>query len=1161
MNYRKKAMLMAGALLCLNLSIYSQSISLKMSNVSVKKAMTELQTKSGYSFVYIAGDVDTDRTVSINATQLKDAVAQILKGQNVSYEIQGKNIVIKKGSQQQVTSGKRKKVTGTVKDANGEPIIGATVVEKGTTNGTVTDFDGNYALELSENGTLAISYIGYKSQEFAASKIKQEVLVVTLKEDTEVMDEVVVVGFGTQKKVNLTGSVSVVSVKDIQERPVTNAVQALQGVVPGLQITQTNGSLEDKPSINVRGTTTIGQGSSGEPLILIDGMEGDLNTINPQDIENISVLKDAAASSIYGSRAPFGVILVTTKSGNSEGKTTVNYSNNLRWGTPIKMNHLMNSVDFASWMNDTMTNGGGGAFFTEDWMKKIVAYRNAKPYTPGKRITEDGEILTGIPDGGNGYWLDGYGYGIADEDWYSVIYKDWTFSQEHNASISGGSKKLNYYVSLNYMDQGGFMDLGQEGLKRFNASVKVSSQITNWLKLNYSTRFIREDYIRPSSLTVGLYQDMARCGWPTIPVYDPNGYLYSSPSPALGLEEGGVDKTQTDNSYYQIGVTLEPIKNWVSHIDVNYRIKSANRHWDKQMLYNHDVNGEPYVYSSASNVHEDYYKENYYNVNIRSEYTHSFNETHNLHFLLGAQVEELNVKQFGLQRDGIIFPDKPEVDLTNGMDYSGNAITPATNGSRSEWSTVGFFGRLNYNYKERYLLEVNVRADGTSRFRKANRWKIFPSFSVGWNLSHEDFFESWSGAINLLKLRASYGSLGNQNTTNWYQTYQTLSIGSSDGLWIMNGKRPNTTAAPNLVSTALTWETVQSYNVALDWGMLNNRFSGTAEFYIRDTKNMIGYAPELPAILGTGVPVTNNTDLRTWGWELSVAWNDYLSNGLSYGVKFNISDAQTKITRYPNNPSNNIWTNVEGRYMNEIWGFTTIGIAKTDEEMKQHLASLPNGGQDALGSDWTAGDIMYADVNGDGKISKGAEVVGDSGDLSVIGNSTPRYLFGLDMNAAWKGFDFRVFFQGVMKRDFWQGSTYLFGAASSGQWWATGLSQVHDYFRDENTWSVKEGYQTPNLDSYLPRPLYNDKNQAMQTRYLQNAAYIRLKNLQIGYSFPKRFISRWGIERLRIYFSGENLWTGTSLVEQFDPETISGGAGGNTYPLSKMLSCGLSVTF
>ena len=426
--------------------------------------------------------------------------------------------------------------------------------------------------------------------------------------------------------------------------------------------------------------------------------------------------------------------------------------------------------------------------------------------------------------------------------------------------------------------------------------------------------------------------------------------------------------------------------------------------------------------------------------------------------------------------------------------------------------------------------------------------------------ARENFFEPINDVIGTLKLRASYGSLGNQNTTNWYQTYQTMSVGSSDGSWLMNGKKPNTATAPGLVSTTLTWETIESYNIGLDWGLLNNRLTGSFDYYIRNTKDMVGNAPELPAILGTAVPVTNNTDLRTSGWELSIGWNDRLSNGLNYSAKFNISDARTKITRYPNNPTNAISTYIEGRYINEIWGYETVGLAKTDEEMQAHLATLPNGGQDALGSDWRAGDIMYADLNGDGKISGGAGTLNDHGDMKVIGNHTPRYLFGLDLNASWKGFDVRVFFQGVMKRDYWQGSTYLFGAASNWQWWATGLSQVHDYFRDENTWSVQNGYQSVNTDSYLPRPLYSDKNQQCQTRYLQNAAYIRLKNLQIGYTIPQNITSKWGIQNVRVFFSGENLWTGTSLADQFDPETISSYSG-NSYPLSKTLSCGINVTF
>lgn len=1045
------------------------------------------------------------------------------------------------------------KIKGNVVDSNGEPIIGATIMEKGTTNGTVTDLDGNFVLNVAPGAIIQISYIGFATQELKAS----DNLRIKLKEDTEVLDEVVVVGFGTQKKVNLTGSVSVVDEEELRNRPVTNATQALQGVVPGLQITQSSGDLNNAPSMNIRGTSTIGQGSSGTPLVLIDGMEGDLNSLNPQDIASISVLKDAAASSIYGSRAPFGVILVTTKSGSTGGKTRFNYNNSFRWATPIRMTRSMNSVDFGSWVNDGNTNSGGGIFFSKDRMDQIVAFRNAKPYGPGTRITDDGTILYGIAAGENGYWLDGFGYGIDDVDWFSTIFKTWTFSQEHNFSVSGGNEKLNYYVSLNYLGQGGLMNLADDGLDRYNGTAKISSQITNWMKMNYTMRFTREDYLRPTGLNDALYDAM---GWPVLSLYDANGYYYSTPAPALGIAEGGESTRQTDNIYHQLGLVIEPIKNWKTHIDLNYRIKNENQHVDRQMLYNHDVKGNPYVYDKTSYVSESNLKENYFNVNIYSDYTFSVNDVHNMHVMAGFQAENLNQKYYSLQRNGIMFPNKPDADLTTGLDYDGNPITPSVRGYRNSWSTAGFFGRFNYNYNDKYLFEANLRYDGTSRFQKGNQWKLFPSFSLGWNIAREEFFESLSSTIGTLKLRGSYGTLGNQNTTNWYQTYQTMSVGSADGDWMMNGRRPNTAVAPGLVSPFLTWETIESYNIALDWGLLSNRLTGSVEYYIRNTKNMIGNAPELPSILGTAVPVTNNTDLRTKGWELSIGWNDMI-NDFSYGAKFNLSDARTFITRYPNNPTKSISTYIEGREINEIWGYTTKGLARTDEQMAEHLQSLPNGGQDALGSDWRAGDVMYADVNGDGKISSGSGRLGDTGDITLIGNSTPRFLFGLDLYASWKGFDIRMFFQGVMKRDYWQGSGYLFGANSRGMWNSFGIEEVHDYFRDENTWSVKEGYQTANVDAYLPRPLYNDKNVQTQTGYLQNAAYIRLKNMQIGYTLPKSVVSKIGIQDLRIYFSGENLWTGTSLAKQFDPETISSGVGGIGYPLSRTLSCGLNVSF
>lgn len=1053
------------------------------------------------------------------------------------------------------------KVQGTVVDQNGEPVIGATIKVKGSSAGTITDIDGNFTLDAQPGAELEITYIGMNP---VVMKATAEPMRIEMKDDTHSLNEVVVVGFGTQKKVNLTGAVAMVSSEEFEARPVQNAAQALQGAVPGLQISSSSGSLESSPSIMIRGTGTIGQGSSGSPLVLIDGSEGDINTINPQDIESVSVLKDAAASSIYGSRAPFGVILITTKKG-ATGKPQINYNNSFRFNSLIRNKHMMNSVDFASWMNDYMTASGGAPFFNDERMEAIRAYHNAKPYGRGQRITSDGTILYAIGSSNGQTWDDGYGNGIDDVDWYDAVYKGTTFSQEHNASVSGATDIVNYYASFNYLNNEGFMKLNDDSYDRYNATAKLGIQLASWLKMNYNMRFTRTDYRRPANLTDGLYSDMARQGWPVLPLYDRNGYYYSSPSPALGLAEGGKDTTQRDIINHQINFIFEPIKNWITHVDFTYRIDNASRHWDSLMTYNHDVNGNPYVYKNSSNVHEDTAKENYFNFQAYSEYSLTLNEKHNFHVLGGFQAEQLKQLKFGFQRDGILDPSKPEGDLTTGSSFSGDPITPNVNGARNQWQTAGFFGRLNYNYDERYLLEANIRYDGTSRFRRDNMWKAFPSVSIGWNIAREKFWEPLVDVVGTLKLRASYGSLGNQNTDDWYRTYQTISYTPINSTWLVNGNKLNTLATPALVSSTLTWETVKSYNVGLDWGLFNNRLTGSFDFYVRNTENMVGNAPELPAILGTNVPVTNNTDLRTTGWEVNLMWRDQLSNGLNYSASFNLSDARTKITRYPNNPTNSIDTYIAGRYINEYWGYKTKGLAKTDEEMNNHLSKVD---QSNVGSNWAAGDIMYEDIDGDGKISEGSRTLADHGDLTVIGNSTPRFLFGLDLSASWKGFDVRAFFQGVMKRDYWVGgswggSEYLFGGTNSGEWWCAGITDVQDYYRGENSWSVQNGYRDTNLDAWLPRPLSNtDKNIKCQSRYLLNAAYMRLKNFQIGYTIPRDITSKWGISNLRIFFSAENLLTITDMPHQFDPElTGSNARGNNGYPLSQSLSFGLNVSF
>ncbi|HCS87667.1 MAG TPA: SusC/RagA family protein, partial [Bacteroidales bacterium] len=484
---------------------------------------------------------------------------------------------------------------------------------------------------------------------------------------------------------------------------------------------------------------------------------------------------------------------------------------------------------------------------------------------------------------------------------------------------------------------------------------------------------------------------------------------------------------------------------------------------------------------------------------------------------------------------------------------------------------------------------ANIRYDGTSRYRGPLRWNLYPSVSLGWNIAEEAFMEPYKRNVGTLKIRGSYGELGNQNTDGWYPTYLTFSPVVNGGAWLQNGQKTTVIGVPAAISTSLTWEKVRNWNVGLDWALFDNRFFGSFDYYTRYTLNMIGASVELPSILGYTPPKTNNTDLKTYGWELEIAWQDHRSNGFEYGIKFLLSDAQTMITRYPSNTTGSIDQYLAGEKLGNIWGYETVGIARSQEEMNAHLDLLdenfynhngyypsePRMGQSALGSGWGAGDIMYADLDGDGRISAGERTMHDHGDLKILGNNTPRYQFGIDLNAAWYGVDLRIFFQGVMKRGYWQGSSYFWGA-NTDAWWSAALVQHLDFYRDENSLRVQRGIMEANTDAYYPRPSFDNgggrgRNHQPQSRYLQNAAYIRLKNLQIGYTLPDKWMQKIHVQKLRIYFSAENLFTATKLATMFDPETIDGGNNnsekdwrtrnnGNAYPLSQEYSFGLSIT-
>lgn len=714
------------------------------------------------------------------------------------------------------------------------------------------------------------------------------------------------------------------------------------------------------------------------------------------------------------------------------------------------------------------------------------------------------------------------------------------------APFSPMKRKRSCAVIFNYAD---------ESYYRYSVNGKINAKINKNISLSYNTKWFRTNYEAPSYLNQLFFHQIMR-KWPNAFVTDPQGY-WADNSEIIPLKEGGRMKEDLDQNFQQLQLDVTPLPGWNIHLQGNMRITTNFTHTDRQAVYAHDANGEPYAIAitnatqpGQSRVIEKGTKNEFYTVNLFSDYSRQLGD-HYFKVMGGFNAEHQNVRTLSAQRDGIIVPDLPTIDTSTEQDVAG--------GGYNHWATAGFFGRLNYNYKEKYLLEVNGRYDGTSRFMKDQRWNFFPSFSLGWNVARENFWKPLESVVNQFKLRGSWGELGNQNTSNLYPFYEILPVKSNSGNWLVNGGKTNTADIPSLVSTLLTWERVRSFNVGFDFGAFSNRLTGSFDYFVRKTVDMVGPAPQLPLVLGIAPAIVNNADMKSYGFEIELSWRDRIGE-VDYGVKFNLADAQQKVVKYPN--TTNAFSDwYAGKMSGEIWGYTSLGIAKTDEEMKEHLASLPNGGQNQLGNKWGAGDIMYADINGDGKVDGGKGTLADPGDQRIIGNSTPRYNFGLVLDASYKGFDVSIFFQGVGKRDYAPivgTNGAVFWGAVNNIWQSMAMEEHFDYFRPE-------GHPMgANLNGYYPRPDFtSNKNHQVQTRYLQDASYIRLKNLQIGYTLPKQWINKLHINRCRVYVSGDNLWTGTSLASMFDPETLAAGdwGSGKTYPLSKVISFGLNVNF
>ena len=1069
-----------------------------------------------------------------------------------------------------VALGQNRVLSGKVMDNLKEPLIGVSIQVAGTTMGTITSDDGTFQVNVpvEKVTTLHMSYVGYLTQKIEV-KPGENNIVVYMQEDAIMLEEAVVVGYGTQKKVNLTGAITTVGSEKLENRVSHSLTNMLQGSVPGLNVTTSSGVPGSSAAINVRGVTSI---NSSDPLVLIDGAVGDMSRVNPNDVESISVIKDASAAAVYGARAAFGVILITTKSGaEQDGKATVRYSGRLGWEAPTTSTDY---EDTGYWSVYTINkfwkaeNGGLYVDYTDYDMQQLLARVNDKTENPDRPWT--------VIDERNGrkQWV--Y-YG--NYDWWHMLYNDNRPVQQHNVSISGGNKDVKYMVSGAYNYQKGMLKENPDIYNKYNLRSKIDMRINKWANFTNNTSFYGSQYSFQGDGSVeNTIAYGARHALACFPMKNPDGsWLYSTPylnykvgnGRHIMLGEGShrnVDRTNDFSNTSRLVIT--PIKPLSFTADFTYRLyQTRNTSRSNVLYYREYPDAELGSYATgagANRLDESVNTRNYYSANVFANYNDTFNEVHHLSGVIGFNYETMRLKNISAYGENLSSTSLDDFNLV-GQNSEGQVIT-GVDGSQNAYALAGFFGRINYDYAGRYLFEVSGRYDGTSRFAQGSRWGFFPSGSLGWRISEEPFFKPLSESVDNLKLRASFGSLGNQNVSSYYTYMRLVSISDFAAYSFGEGSsmaKYSTLSAP--VSSDLTWETSQQWDLGLDLSMFGNRLNVTFDGYVRNTLNMLTDGIELPAVYGASVPDMNTADLQTRGYELAVNWRDQFSiidSPFEYSVGFNISNYKSYITKYDNKDKTFAKTYYEGMRLGEIWGFVTDGLFATTEEAQAYaqevdLSYINN----RVTGGWQAGDLKFLDLDGDNVLGIGANSVDDPGDRKILGNSLPSLSYGFNASVSWYGFDASVFFQGT-------GNHYWYPTGQAMQFWGP-YSYPYLTFLQEDF--LDEVWAEDNPDAYFTRPMAYSATSGplskVNDRYLQNIRYMRLKNLTVGYTVPVRLSKKIGIEQARIYFSGENLCYWSPLkkhTKYIDPEAAldrSDAYNNAYYPWSKTFMFGLDITF
>ena len=1082
------------SLLTFTVKASAQKVSISFNNAKVEKVLSSISKQTGLSIAYSKQIVNLDRKVSIKVenANVNLVLEKLIADTNLNYEIKDNKIYLfeKESDGSTPVTTQKKKITGVVTDSNGETIIGANIIIKGTNIGTTTNIDGKFFLEVSPNDLLVVSYLGYESQTISVSNKTN--FTIKLSEDQLALDEVIVVGYGVQQKANLSGAVAQLDSKELSNRPITNISSGIQGLMPGVTVTTSEGRPgQDNGSIRIRGVGTL---NSSDPYVLIDGIEsGSMNSIDPNDIESITVLKDASSAAIYGSKASNGVILITTKRGKT-GKPQISYNGYVGIQNPTAMIDLLSSADYATLYNQALTAEGKNPRFDE---KEIQKFRDGS---------------------------DPYKY--PNTDWQDLAFRTGV-QHQHNVNISGGTDNIRYLASVGYLNQSGI--LRNSSRNQFNARTNLDIKLSEKLNVRMNMAYFNNTYSDPNSCIIpgnsNLLIREVNIVAPWIPYKNEDG-SYGTVSDGNPIAWLDMDQTVDNN-----------IQNFSGTVAVDYQIIDGlkasvqgayitnNQHYKSFVK---DIQYNPIKYHGPNELTETVYNWNRSNLDVLLNYDKKLN-LHGLKVLLGYHLEKYNYYENTMFRKS--FPNNDLTDMN-----AGTASTQTNGGFTRELAMLSYFGRINYDYDNKYLFEANIRADASSRFSPDNRWGYFPSLSAAWRLSEEDFMENTNEWMNNLKIRGSWGFLGTQNALNdYYPWMNTYSIGAN---YPFNNTLSTGYYQKNYRLASISWEKARTWGIGLDMTLMN-KINFSMDYYDRKTTDIImdvpvpsefalgAYKDNVGAMVNRGIEIALGYNNRWKDWSLSVNGNfTYNRNEI-----MNLGGVQRMIN---GNDIKQI-----GSPINSYYAYKAVGFFQSDAEAQAYMDKYKGKEGYPFTSDFKAGDIIYSDTNGDGKMT--------SEDRVICGSKDPKFTYGLNINAGWRGFDLSAIFTGAagVSRFF---NTQMYGEFSG------------DTTHPSTAWL--DAWSTENPDGKMPRVAVNSPSSSMNTVstfWIQNANFLRMKSIQLGYTFPSEWIKPSGLSNLRIYYSGENLFTIDNLMINVDPEAPEGR--GSHYPLVQTHSIGVNLTF